>query len=150
MINPLDPALIRARLSGKSYWVLLYTDGTILPEWRSDWPLAPVKGRRAVRLYCPNGQVAELDCGHEAERRLFQFKVAVASIRSGRHLRAHVIGRIDGLDGRAQCYAWEPGHPGDDGKPVPGRLVSFIDNAYAMAYENVGALCADHLGMVPA
>lgn len=56
---------------------------------------------------------------------------------------AHVIGMIYGTNGESRCAAWEY----DPALPGGGRLIQFEDNANAMAYQHVGPLAADHLGM---
>lgn len=136
----LDPAALRARITGRSWWRVRYSDGKLVDEWSGmDWSLLPRRGLVAVRLYCPNGQVAELGNTVEAGERLFQFKGGM--LMGG--LRAHtyqLIGLVTGLDGQCTCAVWETG---------PQRLVTFTDNVHAMQYENVGRLAFDHLGIKP-
>jgi hypothetical protein len=141
----LDPAAIRSRVMGRSYWALLMTDGTIIPEWECDWPLAPLKGRRALRLYTPNGEMATLDDGKDATGRLFQFKCAIASAGSiagrSRATLAHVVGLVWGTDGQCSCAAYEY---------TTRRLLLFTDNVNDFRYQNVGKVHADHVGISPA
>ena len=87
-----------ARLSGRSVWIMRYTDGTVIEEWRRDWTELPLKGRQKVRLVCPNGQVAELGADHDNTGRFVQLKLAVASTATGRHTLAHLIGYLYGLN----------------------------------------------------
>ncbi len=136
-----DPASIRARLARRSYWVLLMTDGRIIPEWTCDWPLAPLKGRRALRLYCPDGKVATLDDGKDCSGRLLQLKVAVRSAGGPAGMSgviAHLIGLIWGYNGECSCAAWLYREK---------KLIQFTDNAHAMTFENIGAVCTDHVGL---
>jgi hypothetical protein len=118
-----------ARRTGRSWWALRYTDGRILREWdrdpgspngHADWPrlamLGQLRGIQALRLYCPNGKMAELGGEGDQTGRLFQFKVAVRHVRldssgasdAGHEVLAHAIGIITGYDGQCQLYAWEP------------------------------------------
>jgi hypothetical protein len=126
----------RARLTQRSYWALLYRDERIVTELDCDWSLAPQHGRKAVRLCCPNGQVAELG-GSDAEGRLFQFKggMLTGGMRSTRY---HLIGIIDALDGTCRCAVWDY---------EDKTLKTFIDNAYGLKFESVGALNLDVLGL---
>lgn len=146
------PLALRARLGNRSYWTMLYADGRIVEEPECDWLDAPTRGRRRLRLVCPNSQVAELearDDGPGGTGRFFQLKVAVRSM-GGRSVRAHVIGRLDGTDGACRCYAWEPAYRDETGRMVAGRLVTFTDNAYQMQYEQIGPLATEPLGLARA
>lgn len=141
IIAMLAPPALRARMTGRSLWSLRYTDGRIVTEGEVDWSLAPLKGRQALRLYTPIGQVAELGNTEDATGRLFQLKGATAT--AGRRSRTdfHLIGLLVGTNGQASCYVWEYG---------PGRLVGpFADNVFCMRYANIGALSADVLGIRP-
>jgi hypothetical protein len=118
-----------ARRSGRSWWALRYVDGTIVHEWdrdggspngHADWSrlamLGKLKGTQALRLYCPNGQMAELGGEGDQTGRLFQFKQAVRYLRLsgeaaedlGQEVLAHVLGIITGYNGQCTLYAWEP------------------------------------------
>lgn len=135
----LDPATRKARLTGRSWWLVRYADGRVVNEWDGpDWSLLPRKGLVAVRLACPNGKVAELGNSVDASDRLFQLKVAVRTMGAGKQVMAHVVGIVTGTDGACRCAAWEPD---------PGRLVQFEDNAHAMRYQGIGALSPDVLGL---
>ena len=129
---------LRARLTGRSFWALRYTDGRIVTEGDIDWSLAPLRGRQQLRLYCPSGEVAELGNTTDATGRLFQLKVAVRGMGGGKEVLAHLIGIITGPDGACRCAAWEPD---------PGRLIQFDDNVNAMRYQGIGALAFDHVGI---
>jgi len=108
-----DPAAA-ARTFGTAQWVLRMTDGTLYYEWQTDWLQVPTKGRQALRLYCPNGRMAEVGGTLDATGRLFQLKVAARSVATGngavvrKETLAHVIGMLDGTDGQCVLYAWEP------------------------------------------
>lgn len=138
-----------ARATGRSWWALKKTDGTILREWdpdlgshtgHADWvrlgQLGKLKGAQSLRLFCPNGKLAQVERpdGQDATGLLFQFKSAVRHTRfnmggqvigtAQREVLAHVVGVIDGQDGHCVLFAWElvpePQPPGD--KPhVPPR-----------------------------
>jgi hypothetical protein len=136
----LDPAALRARVQRRSYWRLRYTDGRVVNEWDLDWSLAPFQGRQSLRLYCPNGQVAELGNSQDATGRLFQFKGATATAGIGRTLDFHLIGLITGSDGACDCAVWEY---------ASSRLVTFRDNVHHLAYGQRGPLNADVLGIRP-
>jgi len=104
-------------------------DGTIVHEWdadlgspngHADWPrlamLGKLKRVQALRLYAPNGRMAELGGDGDQTGRLFQFKSSVRYVRvgavttslEGQDVLAHVIGIVTGYDGQCQLYAWEP------------------------------------------
>jgi hypothetical protein len=136
----LDAAALRARVQRRSYWRLRYTDGRVINEWEIDWSLAPPRGRQAVRLYCPNGRVAELGNTEDATGRIFQFKRAELLVGVGRGTTAHIIGIIDDTSGNCTCAAWEYGAQ---------RLVTFKDNVHHFAYDQVGRLEPDVLGIRP-
>jgi hypothetical protein len=123
--------------SGRSYWMLRYTDGRIVSEADVDWSLAPQKGRQALRLYCPNGHVVELGSG-DCTGRLFQLKVAALKAGVGRAVLAHVIGLVNNGNGDCQYAAWDYER---------GALVTGTDNVFAMKYHQIGRLAFDHLGM---
>lgn len=135
-----------ARRTWRSWWSLRYTDGMIVREWdrdpgspngHADWTrlamLGRLRGIQALRLYCPNGRMAELGSDRDETGRLFQFKVAARYLGVGvevaaQEVLAHVVGQITGLDGQCRLFAWEPHlepRPPDpaafDGQP-PGTL----------------------------
>ena len=136
-----DQGTLRARVAGRSYWRLRYTDGRVVNEWDVDWSLAPRKGRQSLRLHCPNGQVAELGNSQDATGRLFQLKVAVTGMGGPHWTWAHVIGIVDGFNGECQYAAWDY---------VRHELVTGRDNVNAMRYQNIGMLSPDVLGLAPA
>lgn len=139
MLSQFVPLPLMARLSGRSWWALRYYGGRVIEEPVCDWLDAPHEGRQALRLYCPNGEMAELGAeGSDGTGRFFQFKQAILSTSMGRKTLAHVVGLVTDTEGRCLCAAWEY---------ETARLVRFEDNAYAMRYGNVGQLCADHLGL---
>lgn len=138
VLSLLDPVALRARMTGRSYWSVRYRDGSIIHEWERDWSLIPRRGLVAVRLYCPDGNVAELGNSVDASDRLFQLKCGIRTAGAGKATLAHIIGIIHGTDGQASCAAWEPD---------PGRLVTFEDNVFAMQYQQIGRLSGDVLGI---
>jgi hypothetical protein len=139
-----DQGAIRARLTGRSYWRLRYTDGRVLSEWELDWSLAPRRGRQALRLHCPNGQVAELGDanGGEVDGRLFQFKDAAMYAGARSETLAHVVGLVDTTNGDCKYAAWLYGE---------NRLVTGRSNVFNFSYNGVpvGALAFEHLGIAP-
>lgn len=139
-LQTLDAAALRSRVQGRSYWRLRMTDGRIVNEWEVDWSLAPARGRQALRLYCPNGKVAELGSSEDATGRLFQFKCAIVTAGAGHGTTAQVIGIVDDNEGNCQCAAWDYARE---------RLVTFRDNVHAFQFEHVGALNPDVLGIRP-
>lgn len=79
-----DAGVRRAAAAGRAYWRLLYRDGRVLNEWDGwDWLDVPRRGQQAVRLCCPNGQVATLGNESDASGRLFQLKVALLTLPTG-------------------------------------------------------------------
>lgn len=133
----MDRASIRARLSGRAWWVVKYTDGSVIREWDCDWSSLPPEGRQSVRLYCPNGQVAELG-STEATGRLFQLKVAVVTMGGWSGTLAHLIGHVEGSDGSCRFAAWEYGE---------GKLVTGYDNVKAMQYQQIGRVAEAPMGL---
>lgn len=140
VLSLLDPSALRARVTGRSWWVVRYRDGRTVNEWDGpDWSLLPRQGLRAVRLYCPDGQVAELGNSVDASDRLFQLKVGVMQ-PGRRHQQAHLIGIVTGTDGQCTVAAWDYDL---------GRLLTFDDNVCRMAYRGIGRIAADHVGIRP-
>lgn len=128
---------LRARISRRPYWVLRYMGGRTLAEWDCDWSHAPAARRQSVRLYCPNGEVAELGNTENATGRLFQFKVAEL-VGGDRGTLAHVVGIVDKPDGRCRYAAWDTREQ---------KLVSGHDNVRAMKFHHVGPLSFSALGL---
>jgi hypothetical protein len=144
--------VLRARIAGRSWWALRYTDGRIIHEWdrdpgspngHADWPRLPYRGRQALRLYCPDGKFAQLGDTEDATGKLFQIKVGLMTAGAGRGTLGHLIGMIHGLNGECICYSWEINADGS------GRLVGpFDDNVYALRWHGPwGPLSADVLGI---
>lgn len=141
MLQLLDQAALRARVHSRSYWRMRYTDGRVVNEWDCDWSLAPLRGRQAVRLYCPNGQIAELgNDSQDCSDRLFQLKVAVATAGVGNTTLAHLIGLVDGLNGECRFAAWDY---------AARQLVTGRDNVHDFTYQQIGPLAFEHLGLKP-
>lgn len=136
----LDPAALRARVTGHSLWAARYRDGRVINEWECDWSLIPRQGLVAARLVCPNGEVAVLGNSVDASDRLFQFKVGVMAAGQKTRREAHIIGLLTGTNGQCKAAAWEYGS---------GRLVNFEDNVFHMRYQNIGCLSAEVLGIKP-
>lgn len=83
VLRTLDPAVLRARRDGRSYWQVRYRDGHQIGEWEGgDWPLLPRHHQGsplvACRLVCPNGQIGVVGSTADASDRLFQFKISRA------------------------------------------------------------------------
>lgn len=133
-----DQASVRARLTKRSLWRLRYTTGRVVNEWDCDWTLAPVHGRQSLRLYAPNGQMAELGNSDDATGRLFQFKVATVTAGSGRTTNAHVVGIVEKEDGSSRCAAWDYDEE---------KLITFADNVLHFKRYAVGVLSLDVLGV---
>lgn len=129
-------ASFRARLAQRPWWTAKYLTGKTTPEWQCDWSALPKLGLQSLRLYCPNGQIAELG-STDATWRLFQYKVGVVTHDGGRATLAYVIGHITANDGACQYAAWES---------EARRLVTGTDNVLNMAYHNTGMLSAEALG----
>lgn len=141
LLKTLDPAALRARATGRAYWRVRYRDGRIVNEWDGcDWSLLPRAGMIAVRLYCPNGQIAELGNSVDASDRLFQLKGATLAAGRGSRTDFQLIGIVTGTDGQCQCVSWEYN---------PGRLVKFNDNVWQMRYAVIGRLAFDRIGIRP-
>ena len=141
VLQALDPASLRARVSGRSWWRVRYSDGRTIDEWDGpDWSLLPRKGLVSVRLYCPDGDVAELGNSVDASDRLFQLKSGVRTAGVGKQTDAHLIGIVTGLNGECTCAAWLPSER---------RLVTFTDNVFAMQFRQIGMLSGDVLGIKP-
>jgi hypothetical protein len=141
VLDRLIPIELHARVTRRSWWQLRLMDGRIVDEREVDWSLAPIRGRKELRLVCPNGQQAVLGNSAGADDRLFQLKVGVRTAGAGKRTLAHVIGIIVGTDGLCRLWAWEPD---------PGRLVGpLTDNVRNVRYQQIGALSPDVLGIKP-
>lgn len=143
--------ILRARLAGRSFWAVRFTDGRIVHEWdpdpgspnkHADWARLPYEGRQKLRLYCPNGVFAELGDTRDCTGKLFQLKVGLMTAGLGRGTLAHLIGMVHGLNGEAICYAYEIQPDGSGVLRGP-----FEDSVYGMRYHNLGKLNADVLGI---
>jgi hypothetical protein len=134
MLIPLE---MHARLKGRSYWRMRFIDGRTIDERDVDWSLAPQRGRMALQLVCPDGQIAQVGNTQDSTGRLFQLK-AGALTGSTRSTDAHLIGIVHGTDGQATVAAWEYG---------PKRLVTFEDNVWNVRYRGIGRLNFDVLGI---
>ena len=140
--------------SRQSWWQCRYRDGRVLSEWdtlqarllipvsgraagrTSRWEDIPKREMRGLYLLCPNGQAAALEAN--GDYLFFQLKVGVATMGQGTSCKAHLIGKVDGDDGRCICYAWEYEY---------GRLHRFEDNVTRMRYEQIGPLALDVVGL---
>lgn len=133
-----DQGTLRAKLTKRSYWRLRYADGRVVNEWDCDWSLAPFHGRKAVRLHCPNGQIAELGNDSDATGRLFQLHGA--TLMAGRRSRTdfQLIGIVDSLNGDCTIAVWEYRRE---------RLLSLRDNVHKMRYGGIGKLSLEALGL---
>jgi hypothetical protein len=136
-------ASLRARLSGRAWWVARYRDGREVGEWECDWTRLRRQGLVELRLHCPNGQVAVLGNSAEAGERLFQFKIARLAI-GARLVEAQVIGLVRDTAGACVLWAWET---------EPRRLVGpLLDRWTGRGLERYGGvatrvLSAEALGL---
>ena len=115
-----------AKRTGRSWWAVRYVDGTVLREWEPDpgspnkhrdWTRISGRGMQAIRLYCPDGQVANLGATLDATDRIFQGKIGTSSVRldvggglgavESRATLAHFIGIIENPNGDCTLYSWE-------------------------------------------
>ena len=145
---------LRARLSGRSWWQVVYRSGKVISEWDAgaDWLHLPRKGIVEGRLICPDGKVAVLGNSEALDERLYQFKVAHVSLglaggAQTRNVDAHIMGIVTDIHGNCKQYAWEYT---PDGK---GRLVGPMDDNlehYRYGGPATHALCWPHLGVRPA
>lgn len=133
---------------GRPFWQLVYQNGTVVGEWECDWLEVNKRGVAAIRLLCPDGRTAEAGSdmlgGGDASGRVFQLKVARADAGAGglhRQTLAHLVGLLLDTDGRCACAAWEWQEDGS------GRLVTFRDHFHRMAWQQLGALSAENLGV---
>ena len=140
-------AKARAWVRRRAYWQVRYWDGKVVSEWERDWSHLRRRGLMQGRLVCPNGKVGYLgmSSGADISERVFQFKVAMACagppLPISRVTTAQVMGIVYGLDGESVVYVWEP---------EPGQLIGpFEDNVFSMAYQNVGRLAFEHVGIKP-
>jgi hypothetical protein len=70
---------------------------------------------QAIRLYCPNGKMAELGGSVNSEGKLFQLKLATRNFvvsansqtETGREVLAHIVGIVNDLLGTCTLFAWE-------------------------------------------
>lgn len=141
------------RLSGRSWWQVVYRDGRTISEWDGvDWLDVPRPGIREGRLVCPNGQIAVLGNDQELGDRLYQFKVAhvAMGLGGGRHARgtdAHVMGLVQDIHGNCVQYAWEY-RAGEKGQLV-GPMQDNLEH-YAYGGPATQTLCWDRLRIKPA
>lgn len=171
------PLPLRAKHDGRPYWALLYADGRVVEEPNCDWLDAPRRGRRAVRLYCPDGQTAEFAVGSDGL--CLQFKCAEVRTPVGAaEPGSETVEAVAASGARGVWTRPAPPPPertgpapprtgkftaayvvgrvvGTDGacecavwEPYPGRLGFFSDNVNAMRYRSIGALSVEHLGLV--
>lgn len=129
IIRAFDPAVLRARVDGRSYWQVRYRDGHVVNEYDGvDWLDLPQRRQGSpvveARLVCPDGSVGVLGNSESAEGRFFQFKIGEVRVGEGRRTTAHVLGYLTDTEGRCRCYAWE----------WPGRMVEFWDRFPNMEY----------------
>lgn len=141
--------------SGRSWWQARYRDGKIRSEWEtlmgmgkqriivpvpvggrtSQWEEVDKKGMVGLRLVCPNGQIAELECS--TEYRFIQLKSGKFQPGIGQFCDAHIIGAVDD-DGSVKCFAYET---------APRKVVQFTDNIYNFKYIGGGALSLEVQGV---
>lgn len=134
-----------SKITNRSLWALRYSDGRIFDELFCDWLHAPRQGRVALRLYCPNGQVAEIGGEGDCTGRLFQFKHAFADAGGESSTDTHIIGIVDDFNGNCTCIRWDYGTQ---------QLAQFKSNVFSFSYSSpamgtiaVGRLEPRHLGL---
>jgi hypothetical protein len=107
--------------SKRSWWQCDYSNGSTLSEWdtltgkaltpgpsggqTSRWEQIPKEKMIRLRLFCPDGQLGQLD--NPEGRRFFQLKVGGFMIGSGQYTVAHIIGVVTDDAGNCTCFAWE-------------------------------------------
>lgn len=139
MATSLYPLWLRARVTGRPWWSLLYFGGTTIDEPDCDWLNAPHRGRQALRLYCPDGNSVTFEAQGDGTGRFFQFKSAVVLAGpAGRSTLAHVVGMVVDTEGRCVVGAWDC---------QTRSILRFEDNVFCMKFGNIGRLSADHLGL---
>lgn len=160
--------------TGRSWWQVGYEGGKVLHEWEttqasrdsirrlvapllasgghtSRWEEIPKKGIRAIRLLCPNGQLAGLETTYDY--RVFQLKAGGVAVAQGagsemsgpvtRYTDGHLIGCLDGDNGDAVIYYYDLARKKLVG-PVRENIVTGI------RLFNIGPLDArarEHLGI---
>lgn len=163
------------RMSGRSWWQARYADGKTLGEWDTPamsgilavpnadtwrstrWEDVEKRGMIALRLLCPNGQVAEL-VTNNPDGRFIQLKSGGFSVGevNKNFCDAHMIGVLENDDQMVRCWSWEktphsfshnietercntcklPKVECGDGR----QLVNFMDDIFAMRYRGIGGL----------
>jgi hypothetical protein len=116
------PFALQIRLSGRSWWEVMYQGGRTIGEWQTagvlrgfELPLPGIQARTrwedldhskivAARLWCPNGQIGEVTAS--GPNRVFQFKVGTAT-SAGRSLDQHVLGTLVDAEAGCECWEWE-------------------------------------------
>lgn len=107
----------------------------------SRWEDIPKRNMRGLYLVCPDGLIHAMEAN--GDYLFFQLKVGYLAVGSGGSCKAHIIGKVDGDDGRCTCWAYEfPTQPGEIGKHN-----RFTDNVTHMAYEGIGPLNLDVVGL---
>src|SRR5215472_520305 len=107
--------------SGRAWWEVKYMGGDTVGEWetggvadrlayprlslhaRSNWQDLDHYRIVGARLWCPNGQVAEVQA--PGPYRTFQFKAGHATSEGESITDAQVLGVI--IDDEGWCHAWE-------------------------------------------
>lgn len=136
-----------SKTRNKSLWAVLFRDGRVYDELNSDWLYLPQQGRIAVRLYCPNGQVAEFGShdNHDCSGKIFQLKQAFATVGGDNTVLTHIIGMIDDINGNCTCIRWDY---------ETNKLYKFKSNVESFSYNHqrlgimpIGKLAYEHLGI---
>lgn len=107
----------------------------------SRWEDIPKRGMRGLYLVCPVGQPGVAALEANGDYLFFQLKVGVATINTGGSstaCKAHIIGKVIADNGNCICYAWEY---------EKGKITRFEDNVTNMAYEGIGRLNLDPVGL---
>jgi len=132
------PFALQVKLSKRSWWEVMFLGGATLGEWQTadvkrgfvlplPWLQARTKWEDvdhskvvAARLWCPNGEMAEVRS--TGPNRVIQFKVGGVST-AGPWIEGHVLGVLTDDQGGCDCWMWYV---------AGGRLIRFQDNILTM------------------
>ena len=104
----------------------------------SRWEDIPKKGMRGLYLVCPVGAPGVAALESTGDYQFFQLKVGYLTVGAGSTCAAHIIGQVVADNGKCICYAWEY---------ATRKIVRFEDNVTHMAYEGIGPLNLDPVGL---
>lgn len=153
----------QVKLSGRSWWEVIYLGGKSVTEWqttgvmramespifapgaRSRWEDLDHSKIRTALLWCPDGSVGKVEAARPYS--VFQFKVGVAQAGRGHSTQAHVMGAVHGVNG--DCVFCEWWSPVFEGRALvsPGRFRSGQGNILALHERyGVGPLSLEAIG----